>query len=192
MFIYLFLYLIYISFLSFIVADNLNIFWDDFSEETIFHLINQIESQLRIYIYPFPSDSYYLSHLELKHEVLPHFRVELLFKQYLQSYNKLRFLNDSNENYILTTNPDDANLFIIDHQWLTIATISCHHVYHDHLLPIINNVLYNYPYYNRSNGQDHFFFALYDHGPFCHTHCDKDMHIQNALLRISNASFIGK
>ena len=37
----------------------------------------------------------------------------------------------------------------------------------NHLRPIINNVVDNYPFYNRSYGHDHFLIYPYDFGVLC-------------------------
>lgn len=119
-----------------------------------------------------------------------------LYRKYLKSLKSSVFLsNNDPRRVILVSDPNIANAFIIDHDWLRISHMNCEVTIHRHLVPIINNVVDNYPYYNRSQGKDHFFMAVYDTGPFCNMQCvtkhNKETHT-NILSRISNSSFIGK
>lgn len=75
-----------------------------------------------------------------------------------------------------------------------------------HLRPIINNVVDNYPYYNRSYGHDHFLIYPYDFGVLCSgrhmredwseiDNCQVDEQVGHKyfchVARILNTSFIG-
>lgn len=75
-----------------------------------------------------------------------------------------------------------------------------------HLRPIVNNVVDNYPYYNRSNGHDHFLVYPYDFGVLCSgrhlredwseiSNCPVDEKVGHKYFchvsRIINTSFIG-
>lgn len=82
----------------------------------------------------------------------------------------LRFSKSSLNMPQLTTNPDEANVFLIDHMHAKIyAEFSghCDYLFSDHLLPIVYNVVHDYPYYNRSSGMDHFYIDTLDTGARC-------------------------
>jgi hypothetical protein len=62
-----------------------------------------------------------------------------------------------------STTPENANIFLIEHDF----NCEMHHLQasrrdnpiSSHLQPIVKNVIYNYPYFNRSKGSDHLILA---------------------------------
>jgi hypothetical protein len=92
---------------------------------------------------------------------------------------------------MIVTNPDEANVFLIDHEWLRYTMKDCGESIAHHMARIVHNVVDLYPYYNRSGGRDHFMMAVYDHGAFCDMQCVGE-NDKSILRRILGASFIGK
>lgn len=121
-----------------------------------------------------------------------------LFREYLLW---TRNSTDDGRHRILVDDPSQANAFIIDHRWEQVKKKNPAEV-HGYLVPIIDNVVNNYPYYNRSHGMNHFMMAVYDHGFCFRFHGDFPRKggclwdgcnpITPYLQRISNVSFIGK
>lgn len=139
-----------------------------------------------------------------------------MFRLYLSSYandTRYKISDDDSRKHMIVSDPEQANVFIINHDWIRTNRYHCEEALEKHLVPIVNNIVDNYPYYNRSQGLDHFFLgltclsslfyccydvidvAVYDEGPFCRHNCveaDKSQIHQQAIARIANASFIGK
>ena len=167
---------------------NQAIFWDNLSDEQMIEKIVKAEKELRVFIYPIPE------HAHVRHQgddLLPHFQSEFLYAKYLADLSGPVLAEGDPRKAILVTDPSQANAFIIDHYYLRLYKGHCDKVTKHHLVPIIRNVIENYPYFNRSYGYDHFFMAAYDNGAFCQLECATDE--TNAILnRIRNVSFIGK
>jgi hypothetical protein len=110
--------------------------------------------------------------------------------------NKTVFPEKDPRNSMFVTDPELANVYIIDHRW--VGTY-CPVVLNDHLIPIIHDVIHKYPYFNRSYGHDHFFFAVYDSGPVCLPACASfdntknsgKLSIHDLMKLIWNVTFIG-
>lgn len=173
-------------------------------------LIEEAEENLKIYIYDIPisagkvyeddlrcSKTYDITKQspcilgKSRNSIVSHFKAEYLLLEYFRSFE----MSNDQRKFMITKDAKEANIFLIDHQWLRIVNDHCPEpwrssVFTDHLIPIIHNVLYNFPFYNQSNGHDHFFLGLYDLGPWCKMLCDlKDERSELILLR--NASYIG-
>eukprot|EP01041_Mallomonas_annulata_P002198 gene2198-4276_t len=101
---------------------------------------------------------------------------------------------------IYTTNPDEANLFLIknDFSYLFVCGIANQphlslnifreeHIYKRHLMVIMNNITHNYPYFNRSGNSDHLFIYTFDMGPFC-----QKLHesFGNVFSKLQNVTFL--
>lgn len=113
-----------------------------------------------------------------------------LFREYLlHDFSKISS-NDSRVSMIVK-NPDEANVFLIDHDWIRYNMKDCGASITKHIAGIVHNVVDLHPYYNRSGGKDHFMMAAYDKGAFCDMQCSHD-NDASILLRIQGASFIGK
>ena len=126
-------------------------------DETLLSSIQAAEKELKIYIYDIPG------HLQREHnpdENMYHFSPEFLLIKYFRSLRNVP-PNDSRIGMIVD-DPGKANLFFINH-----CLESCR-LQPDEKSPYINgiidNVLFNYPFFNQSGGRDHYFFGLYDHG----------------------------
>jgi hypothetical protein len=127
------------------------------SEEMLISSIQAAEKDLKIYIYDIPR------HLQREHnplETLYHFSAEFLLIKYFRSLRNVPA--DDSRSGMIVDDPEKANLFFINHCLETCR------LQPDEKSPymkgIIDNVLFNYPFYNRSGGRDHYFFGLYDHG----------------------------
>lgn len=154
-------------------------FWDG-SEERLLELIDRAERELKVFVYPFPptarrcdmSRGGYIHQASMPKQM---FQMELLLPEYLQKHSLVSTLNGS-----------EADLFMVNHEWicLRIANEETHWrrdkkrtgginkwtgeaIAVEHLKPIFDSVLIDYPYYNRSGGKDHFMTMIYDNGPFC-------------------------
>lgn len=98
---------------------------------------------------------------------------------------------DDHRRNLVVDDPEQANVFIIDHDWVSVSRKHCSLAIEKHLTPIINNVIYNYPFFNRSFGRDHFFFAVYDNGAFCSLQPCEERRDRSILYKIFNVSQIG-
>lgn len=164
--------MLFLTLLQFI---STNIFRNGYNESEILQLIQSVENQMRIFIYPNPKRVTQLIYERL--EVADHFQAEKLFTMYLQKYRS----------HQIVKYPSQANAFFIDLRLeyaLHITNMSINYVE-----PIIRNVVENYPFYNRSNGRDHFLFALFDQGILCgaHGYNNATYYIRKYIL---NAHFI--
>ena len=119
------------------------------SHSNLIELVKNAEENFKLFIYPMPDNNKNITnnigYIHNKNSDLD-FLLARYFKQKFAS-------NDSRKN-ILVTNPDEANAFLIDHRW-GIGTLD------GHLKPVINNVIHNYPYFNRSGGHDHFMISTW-------------------------------
>lgn len=119
-----------------------------------------------------------------------------LFIEYLRSLVSVEIADSRSQ--MIVDDPENANAFMINHNWLEISEGHCttiEYVYNitwkEHVVPVIENVVFQLPYFNKTKGQDHFFMAMYDFGPFCHAQCD--MYDEKSIvLLLRNASYIGK
>lgn len=83
-----------------------------------------------------------------------------LFRKYLEAFSHSNYVDELDpRKSIIVTDPEQANAFLIDHEWIRATRNHCDTTIQDHLVPIINNVIDNYPYFNRSQGKDHFFLG---------------------------------
>jgi len=153
------------------------------SEEALIKKIIKIKTEMKIFTYPIPEN---IRRCDLKYggftplntrTAKENFHMELELPHYFQNHSTLS-----------TNNPEEADFFIIHHEWLCIR-IGNHdtHVIHphkaqkmlqnkntrllrddyagsvvgeEHLLPIMRNVVYHYPFFNRSFGHNHAFVRL--------------------------------
>jgi hypothetical protein len=139
----------------------------DGSENKLLKLISLAESGLRVYVYDIPTN--------IRRCGKP-FRPGLK-QMFDMEYQIPRYYRNST---MLTKNPQDANIFIVDHEWICLRVgseprrysperplFSGNNIARDHVLPIWKNVIHNFPYYNKSGGHDHFTTFVFDNGPFC-------------------------
>ena len=160
-------------------------FWNGTSEDEVLALAGRAEAGLRIYIYPIPASATRAN--TESNQILSHFMMEQHFFRHLRNQHKSMLVEDD---------PAKANAFFIDHHMLHLSSQqkSCGEI-DAHLRDIVNNVLVTQPYYNRSGGADHFFFSVFDHGPFCEHVCQNDgafsASITATMERLWGANFIG-
>jgi len=169
-----------------IVTANENIYFGR-TEEALVEWIKLSNNLLKVFIYPVPSTGVTIVDGLTRLNVKNYFRLEHLFIRH----------NQQLKSSFITSNHSDANAFIIQHHWFTGIYRHCGELLHSHLIPIVDNVLINFPYYNRSNGRDHFFFSVYDNGVYdnrseCWSESEQYItKLRQTLSRISNVSFIG-
>jgi hypothetical protein len=99
-------------------------------------------------------------------------------------------INDSRK-LMVVNDPSIANAFLIDHDWYRHTKKDCGGAVWKHMKPIIENVIDHQPYFNRSQGRDHFYMAVYDRGPFCDMQCVRTADERKIIERLENASYIG-
>ena len=132
------------------------------TENDLLQLVNIANIDLRFFIYPMPKKAYLSNKDPL---LLSHFRLEHKFIEYLQINHALSIkINNSAFKSFLVSNPEEANAFIIEHRQLKLSSLGgseCDNLLHKHLSVIVDNVIFNYPFYNRSNGRNHFYMAMY-------------------------------
>lgn len=167
---------------------NSSVFWNNVGDEEVARKCDKAESQLRLYIYPIPAGA---ARANTESSILAHFMLEVGFFRYLLKQQK---------HVTVTSDPSNANAFFIEHHMIHLSAQSgvgdrgCADI-EQHLRLIVDNVIIAQPYYNRSGGRDHFFFSVYDHGPFCEHVCQGDKthsaSITNTLERLSGLNFIG-
>ena len=169
---------------------NGGLFWNEVTDKMFLNALRAVERDLRIFIYPIPPEAQPEKRPPFMED---HFRIQYLYPDYLremitsESNNSFtRNEQDFRKEIVVVSDPQKANAFIIDNWWFGYG---CQTVAEKHLIPIINNVINSYPYYNRSFGSDHFFFAVYDNGPFCNPACHRESGL--AVRRLINVSFIG-
>jgi hypothetical protein len=131
--------------------------------ETLLSSIQTAESNLKIYIHPnpFPNPS---CRQQLAREAY-HFSFETVFPQYIRSspYH--------------TLNPDEADLFLIEHDifcslWSRHFTtpdnrLSSTEMIETYFKPFFQSSIFSSKYFLRNKGRDHLFLWLADNGPFC-------------------------
>lgn len=98
--------------------------------------------------------------------------------------------NDSRK-MMIVNDPNIANSFLIDHDWYRYTKKDCGGAVWKHMKIIIENVIDHQPYFNRSQGRDHFFMAVYDKGPFCDMQCVRSEQERLIIERLNDASYIG-
>ena len=151
-------------------------------DKELFDLVKDAEDNLKLFIYPIPSNIH--KNEKIKYLDSKNFHFDHLFPQYLtQSFAR----KDSRHNMIVK-DPNKANAFLIYHYWGPAS-------FHNHLKPVITNIIQSYPYFNRSCGHDHFMISSWDHGPFCgiyrktaRTHLPE---VNQFLSILANVSIIG-
>jgi hypothetical protein len=134
-----------------------------------FHLIqsaNMAMNNLKIFIYPkIPDPSYpeyqsFQSFNISEAECNPHFMMERILPEYLRNNN------------LVTTDPSEADYFLIDHDYACLQSTNRNTSHgpnqgefkQKYLTSLIENVMYNYPHYNRSGGYDHLIMFTIDSG----------------------------
>lgn len=167
---------------NFIKNSTKTLFWLNFNEENLLDYLDSMELDIKVFIYPLPFGILQLQSYETCN--LPtHFQWEYQFIRYLQQY----------KNHILVNDPTIANIFLIQHQFLgLVAELHCNEsIFINHMKPIITSIIHDYPYYNRSKGNDHYMLNLYDHGLWCELQCDIHGDYLDIFLPISNIRSIG-
>eukprot|EP01041_Mallomonas_annulata_P009025 gene9025-18688_t len=152
-------------------------------DQLLMEWISRAEHDLKIFIYDKP-----LSLQQNNATCYDYFQAEYRIPNYIRNVS------------LYTTNPDQANLFLIEHDFtclftsgfLTYPQLPMHiyrmrFIYNRHLRPILNNVTHNYPYFNRSGGKDHIFIMLTDFGPYCQYY---DGYFRKAFDLLRNVTFL--
>ena len=145
---------------------NCSVFRDG-SEKNLMQLVETVEKQLKVFIYPIPA------HVRrckkpFRPDLKVMFDMELRLPKYLSN------------SVVHTTDPDEADIFLVDHEWICLrvgsepphndkdnALFTGEMILKTHVLPIWKSVTTKYPYFNRSLGHDHFTTFVFDNGPFC-------------------------
>ena len=164
-------------------ATTPNPFFDG-SEEALQQVLARAEAELKIFVYPIPPDirrcnmygdgpssggGFPKNPFGSRHREM--FSMEQRLPAYLRT--------------LATSNPDEADVFVIDHEWMCLRVGNEEHarkshwadaardrfsgdlIAKEHMLPVFKHVVERYPYFNRSGGRDHFLTMVYDNGPFC-------------------------
>ncbi len=139
-----------------------NVFYTDGGEETLLQWVKAAQAGLKIYIYPHPRNPEDSQQRKIIHN---HFMIEKFFVDYLRRIlnSKKKYSFEDSRRSLVVDKPEEANAFIIDHNWITRGHLytNCTEFYIRNMFPIINTVVDKYPYFNRSGGRDHFFFAVH-------------------------------
>ena len=153
----------------------------DGSEDNLIELIERAERELKIFVYPIPQqarrckmrkiDGRFTGFPPSSGRMREMFQMEQMLPRYLQS--------------IATKDPNEADVFIINHEWICLRVGNEEFerrdfgplfpkqpfwgetIAREHLKPIFDNVIFNYPFFNQSFGHDHFMTNVFDNGPFC-------------------------
>lgn len=158
-----------------------SIFYDFANDNEFLDFIQVAESQLKIYIYPIPAEA---STIHGNHDMLGHFQIEYLFRKYLYALND-HVPSDDPRRVMIVDDPSKANAFLIDHDYMRLVRGNqCDDLRNKHMKVIIDNVVNNLPYFNRTNGADHFFMAVYDNG-YCAVTCEQDVYQTDKSLKTS-------
>lgn len=145
---------------SYTVTCNGNsIYLDNISEDLLVESIKLAEKELRIYIYNTSDVNYH--NIELK-DSLKHFRTEYLFVDYLEMIFQ-DANHDDHRKKMIVRNPNDANVFIIDHRVFNGKFNSVDEMVL-YIRAIIDHVINDLPYYKRNGGEDHYFFGVHSNG----------------------------
>ena len=133
----------------------------DQSEERLLSIFSEVKNNLKIFVYPMPP---YVLRCggSFKHYYRRSFDVELRLPMYIRNST------------MYVTDPNVADLYLIDHEWACLMHDDDAEIKHSreaitsyHLVPIMTNIIYNFSFYNRSGGSDHLLICVLDQGPFC-------------------------
>ena len=153
----------------------------DGSEAKLIELIERAEQELKIFVYPMPEqarrckmekiDGRMTGFPPSSGRMREMFQMEQMLPRYFTT--------------IATKDPNEADVFIIYHEWICLRVgneeferrnfgprfskepFFGETIAREHLKPIFDNVIHNYPYFNQSYGHDHFMTSVFDNGPFC-------------------------
>ena len=168
-----------------------SIFFDFKDDNDLLEMIQHAESQLRIHIYPIPSNDLSKSESDL----MGHFRIENLYRKYLKALKSHVGEDDPRHNMVVD-DPSQANAFIIDNDYMRLTKVAKCEGVRKHMDAVVHNVVDVNPYFNRSNGEDHFFMAVYDKS-YCAVTCEAEIYERDksmkssAFYRILKANAIG-
>ena len=150
-----------------ILNSKAHVFYTVSGEDMLVNWVRTAEEHLRIYLYPHPRNQEDFKRIRNRHT---HFMVEQHSPNYLLWIfdHKESFAKDDSRKNLVVADHSIANAFIINHNWVTRSELypNCTFFYKKHMYPVINQVVDEHPYYNKSDGRDHFFFAVYDNGAF--------------------------
>lgn len=176
-----------------IYADSTQLFWGNISSDELLDIADEAIASLRIFIYPLPANVV-LPTKDRIERTEEHFQIQYIFIEYLKKIfiEKDSYLHGDPLKYLVVDDPEQANVFFIEAYWFGIE---CPDSTERHRVPILNNVVDNYPYYNRSGGYDHFMFTVYDNGGLCDVGCSEaevcNGRYSCVIQKIKGASFIG-
>jgi hypothetical protein len=139
-------------------SQTYGIYVQDITEESLFNAIKLAETEIKIFIYN-ATDVY--RPISLKNS-LKHFRSEYLFTDYLQLISESSNHQDHRKKMIVT-NPEHANTFLIDHRVFNGQFFSVDEMV-VYIRTLIDRVVLDLPFYNRTGGKDHYFFGVHSNG----------------------------
>lgn len=159
-----------------------SIFFDFKNDNELLELIYLAESQLKIYIYPVPESGRLSSSEE---DMLGHFRIENLYRKYLTALGSHVSVDDPRHNMVVD-DISQANAFIIDNDFMRLTRVTkCEPILTKHMKSITDNVIHHHLYYNKTNGADHFFMAVYDKG-YCGVTCEAESYESDKSMKTSS------
>lgn len=178
------------------------------NEKELFDAIEIAEKSLKIYVYPIPSNIptepiYFQNDDKTLHTL---HKIYFWFHNYLPYYldyiynmfNNPKEIHEDDPpiSYILpieigkylpkkeeytyfpniqvVKDPNEANMFLIHTQYGFKRN--------EHFIPILHNVIYNYPYFNQSNGHNHIIIEMDDWGLRCCCYEAIDKRLENVII----------
>lgn len=180
----------------------------DGSEAKLIELIEHAEQELKIFIYPMPPEARRCTMEQINGRMTGFppssgrmremFQMEQMLPRYLAT--------------IATKDPKEADVFIIYHEWICLRVgneefaryhfgpkfpnkeqFSGETIAKEHLKPIFDNVIYNYPFFNQSYGHDHFMTNVFDNGPFCggaHIQTGSIIHLLQSTCKLHDKLYV--
>jgi len=141
-------------------------------EEELEALVKQAESELKVFVYTLPSwiqgqrgpaqDPNFCYNLAMDPTFFPNNETRLYYmpEQKFPEYY-------SNVSATRTTNPDEADIFIVPHDYICMTFLAYKHLEGVKSSIAILNWVKEQPTFKRRGGRDHVFIFLQDNGVFC-------------------------
>lgn len=154
---------------NYVLFHNRTIFLRDYKE---------MENKFKIYVYPHKADDAFANiFLPVVFEPSGNYASESYFKKVLM------------QSHFITHDPTEADLFFLPFSIARLRHDSRVNVggIQNFIKEYISNISQNYPYWNRTNGADHFYVACHSAG---RTAMDKLEHVQlNAIQVVCSSSY---